>query len=192
MPEAAALARAAQPVEPGLGALFAGFFGIGIMGFGGVLPWARRMMVEQRGWLTPAEFNDLLALCQFLPGPNIVNMAVALGDRFRGVAGSAACLTGLLAAPMAIVMLLGGVYARFGHLPIIAHAFSGLAAAASGLVIAMAVKIAMPLRGEWLAIAVAAIAFVAIAVLRWPLLPTMLTMAPASILLRWRWPGRAS
>ena len=191
MPEVAALATPAQPAEPGLGGLFAGFFGIGIMGFGGVLPWARRMMVEQRGWLTPAEFNDLLALCQFLPGPNIVNMAVAIGDRFCGLAGSAVSLTGLLAAPMAIVMLLGGVYARYGHLPMVAHAFGGLAAAASGLVVAMAVKVATPLRGQWLAMAVAAVAFVAIAVLRWPLLPTMLTMAPASVLLRWRWPGRA-
>ena len=91
---------------PRLTSLFAGFFSIGIVGFGGVLPWARRMIVEQRMWLTPSEFNDLLALCQFLPGPNIVNMAVALGGRFRGVAGSAACLVGLLAAPMAIVILL--------------------------------------------------------------------------------------
>ncbi len=80
------------------------------MGFGGVLPWARRMMVEQRRWLTPTDFNDLLALCQFLPGPNIVNMAVAIGDRYRGLAGSVACVAGLLAAPMAIVILLGGAY----------------------------------------------------------------------------------
>lgn len=83
------------------------------------MPWARRMIVEQRAWLTPVEFNDLLALCQFLFGPNIVNMAVAICERFRGLAGSAACLTGLLVAPLAIVMLLGGVYARYGHLPIV-------------------------------------------------------------------------
>ena len=188
MPEALALASPSQPAAPGLGALFSGFFSIGIMGFGGVLPWARRMMVEQRGWLSPVEFNDLLALCQFLPGPNIVNMAVALGDRFRGVAGSVACLVGLLVAPMAIVMLLGGVYTRYGHLAVIAHAFAGLAAAASGLVVAMAVKVAMPLKGQWIAIAVAVIAFVAIAILRVPLLPIMLVLAPASILVRWRWP----
>ncbi len=185
MPDATSEASAIQPT-PGVTALFSGFFGIGMLGFGGVLPWARRMMVDQRRWLSPTEFNDLLALCQFLPGPNIVNMAVALGDRYRGMAGSAACVTGLLAAPMAIVILLGGVYSRYGHLPIVAHGFAGLAAAASGLVVAMAVKIAMPLRGDWLAIAVAAVAFLAIAILRWPLLATMLVLAPASILLRWR------
>ncbi len=190
MPEAvAAVASTPKAADPSLSALFGGFFGIGIMGFGGVLPWARRMMVEQREWLTPAEFNDLLALCQFIPGPNIVNMAVALGDRFRGVAGSVACVTGLLAAPLAIVMLLGNVYARYGHLPVIAHAFGGLAAAASGLVVAMAVKVATPLRGQWLAIIVAVVSFIAIAILKLPLLPTMLTLAPASILVRWRWPA---
>ncbi len=182
------MASAAQPDPPGLAGLFAGFFGIGIMGFGGVLPWARRMMVDQRRWLTPHDFNDLLALCQFLPGPNIVNMAVAIGDRFGGLAGSLSCLVGLLAAPMTIVILLGGVYGRYGHLPVVAHAFEGLAAAASGLVVSLAVKVAAPLRGQWLAVAIACAAFVAIALLRWPLLPTMLLLAPLSIALRWRWP----
>jgi len=76
---------------PTIGALFAGFFSIGICGFGGVLPWARRMIVEQRRWLTAAEFTDLLALCQFLPGPNIINLSVALGSRFRGPRGHERC-----------------------------------------------------------------------------------------------------
>ena len=187
MPDAATTATA--PAAPGLIGLFGGFLGIGIVGFGGVLPWARRMVVEQRGWMDAADFNDLLALCQFLPGPNIVNMAVAIGDRYRGAAGSVACLTGLLAAPMAIVIALGGLYDRYGHIPAVAHAFGGLAAAASGLVVSMAIKIATPLRGKRLAIGVATVAFVAIALLRLPLLPTMLVLAPASILLARQWPG---
>ena len=181
-PDAGCLAR------PSLRALFAGFFGIGIVGFGGVLPWARRMMVEQRGWVTAAEFNDLLALCQFLPGPNVVNMAVATGARFAGVAGSAACVAGLLAAPMVIVVALGGLYAQYGHIPVVARGFAGLAAAAAGLVVAMALKIAAPLRGHWVGIAVAVVAFLLIAVARTPLLPTMLLMAPLSVLLCRRWP----
>ena len=162
--------------------LFAGFFGIGIIGFGGVLPWARRMVVEQRRWLTPAEFTDVLALCQVLPGPNITNMAVALGSRFRGLPGVLAALTGLLAGPFVVVLTLGGVYERFGALPAVQHAFAGLAAAASGLVVALAFKIAAPLRGAapW---AVAAVSFAAIGVLRVPLLPAMFVLAPASILL---------
>ena len=188
MPDGPVPAPTTHPVRPDLGELFGGFFGIGIVGFGGVLPWARRMMVDQRRWLTAVEFNDILALCQFLPGPNIVNMAVAIGDRFRGPAGSVASLAGLLGAPMTAVILLGGFYGRYGHLPAVTHAFAGLAAAASGLVVAMAVKVASPLRGQWLACAVACVAFVAVAVLQWPLLPTMLLLAPVSVLLRWRWP----
>lgn len=174
---------------PRLTSLFAGFLSIGIVGFGGVLPWARRMIVEQRMWLTPSEFNDLLALCQFLPGPNIVNMAVALGGRFRGVAGSAACLVGLLAAPMVIVILLGKIYLEFRDLPAIGRGFAGLAAAASGLVVTMAIKVAASLSGSLSAMIVAAIAFLAIAVLHLPLLPTMLCLAPLSVAVRW-WASR--
>ena len=177
------------PPGPGLAALFSGFLGIGIIGFGGVLPWARRMVVEQRAWLSATEFVDLLALCQFLPGPNIVNMAVAIGARFRGVAGSAAAVVGLLAAPMVIVIALGSLYARYAQIPVVGRAFAGLAAAASGLVVAMAIRIAAPLRGHVAGIAAACITFAAVAVLRLPLLPTMLAMAPMSILLCRRFPA---
>ena len=168
---------------PTLGGLFAGFFGAGIMGFGGVLPLARRMIVEDRRWLSGAEFNDLLALCQFLPGPNICNLSVALGARFHGVAGSVTALGGLLAAPVVVALGLGGLYARYGSLPVVQHAFMGLAAAASGLVLATALKILWPIRAAPLGLGIAGVAVLAIAVLRLPLLPTMLVLAPVSILL---------
>ncbi|MBN8892022.1 MAG: chromate transporter [Rhodospirillales bacterium 70-18] len=168
---------------PGVGALFGGFFSIGICGFGGTLPWARRMVVEQRGWLAASEFTDLLALCQFLPGPNIVNFAVCLGARFRGPAGAAAALAGLLSAPMVIVMTLGALYGAYGGHAVVGRAFHGLAAAASGLVLATALQIAAPLRGRALGLAVAGVALLAIAVLRLPLLPTMLVLAPLSVAL---------
>jgi len=125
-------------------ALFGGFFQAGIIGFGGVLPFARRLMVEKWGWLTAEEFNDLFSLCQFMPGANIVNMAFAFGARHQGVSGAAAAVTGLLAAPMAIVMVLGALYGRFGGIAVVQHGLAGLAAAACGLVAATAVKIAWP------------------------------------------------
>ena len=168
---------------PTVAALFWGFASIGVIGFGGVLPWARRMMVEQRRWLTPAEFTDLLGLCQFLPGPNIVNLSVALGSRFRGIPGAAAALVGLISLPMVIVMALGAVYAAWSDHPVVARGAEGLAAAASGLVVATALKIASPLRGRSLGIGIALLVIVAIALLRLPLVPTMLAMAPLSILL---------
>jgi len=168
-----------------LSELFSGFFVMGICGFGGMLPWARRTIVEQRRWLSPPEFNDLLALCQFLPGPNVIGMSLALGARFNGIAGALAAVTGLMAAPMAIIIGLGVVYARFEDNPVVQHGFAGLAAAASGLVLMTALKICAPLRGSWPDIAIAAVTFVVIAVLRLPLVTAMAVLAPLAILLAW-------
>jgi chromate transporter len=168
-----------------LGELFGGFFYIGVCGFGGVLPWARRSIVELRGWLSPGEFNYLLALCQFLPGPNVINMSVALGSRFRGLPGIVACFTGLMAAPLAIIIALGYFYMQFEDDPVVRRASAALAAAASGMVLATALKIAAPLRARPLDAAIAAAAFIAIAIMRLPLLGTMAVLAPAASLLVW-------
>ncbi|WP_158925198.1 chromate transporter [Acidisphaera sp. S103] len=163
--------------------LFAGFFMVGICGFGGVLPWARRMIVEQRKWLTQPEFTDMLGLCQFLPGGNIMNVTIALGSRFRGVAGAAACFLGLMTAPVAIVIGLGVVYDRYADFPPVHRAFVALSAAAAAYLLATAWKIASPLRGRPLAIGVAALTFVVIAVLRLPMLAAMPLLAIGSTLL---------
>jgi chromate transporter len=175
------LARERSFASPTLGELFAGFLFTGLSGFGGVLPWARRMVVEQRRWLSGPEFTDLLALCQFLPGPNVLNLAVTIGARFAGVSGAIVASLGLMAAPMVIVIVLGMIHARYGHLAWVEHGFAGLAAAASGLVLSMAVKISAPLRTRPAAAAMAAVTFLVIAVLRVPLLPAMLILAPISV-----------
>ncbi len=175
----------ARQAPPGTRELFLGFLTVGLYGFGGVLPWARRMVVEQRRWLTPAEFTDVLALCQFLPGPNIINVSVALGLRFRGLTGAGACFVGLMAAPMAIVILLGIFFAHYRDVPAVRHGFAGLAAAASALVLATALKIAAPLRGRVDGMVVAAVTLVAIALLRMPMLPVLLVLAPLAILVAW-------
>ena len=168
---------------PSSRALFLAFAGTSALAFGGALPLARRMIVERKRWLTAAEFTELLALCQFLPGPNIVNVTVALGGRFRGVRGALAASTGLLAAPMAIAVGLGVGYERYGGLPTVHRAFVGLAAAAAGLILATACKIAWPIRGRPLDVMLATVAFIAIAVVRLPLLPTMLALVPIGILM---------
>src|SRR5882672_10469910 len=115
-----------------LGALFLGFLKMGISGFGGVLPWARRIVVEERKWLTPHEFTELLGLCQFLPGPNVVNLSVCVGARFRGVAGSLTAFAGLMLPPLAVVLCLGELYMRYGQLEVVHAALRGIAAAAAG------------------------------------------------------------
>jgi chromate transporter len=168
---------------PTVGELFRGFLILGLTGFGGVLPLARHMIVEQRRWLSAAEFTELLGLCQFLPGGNIINVATAVGMNFRGVAGALAALVGLIAAPTAIVVALGVVYARFQSDPHVVHMFAGLAAAAAGLLVAMAIRIAWPMRRNPIAIGIAVVCLIAIAVLQFPLVPTMLVLAPLSIVL---------
>jgi len=167
-------------------ALFNGFFHAGIIGFGGVLPFARRIIVDERQWLTQAEFNDLFSLCQFMPGANIVNFAFAFGARHRGVSGAAAAVTGLLAAPIAIVLLLGGLYARYGALAPVQHTLGGLASAACGLVIATACKIAGPVMRGLVPVCVAALAFVLVILVHLTLPLTMLLLLPLSIALAWR------
>ncbi len=176
----------AVPTPPRTAAVFAGFFSVGIIGFGGVLPLARRMVVEERRWMSGKEFTDILALCQFLPGGNVINLAAAVGFRFRGWPGALAGLAGLMCAPCAIVIALGLVYARFQAEPAVRHAFAGLAAAAGGLIVAMAVKIAAPLRRDLMAAGLALLTFVAIAVLRVPMLAAMAVMAPVGIAVAWR------
>jgi chromate transporter len=176
----------AAAADPTVLDLFAGFFVVGVCGFGGVLPWARRMIVEQRRWLTAAEFTDMLGLCQFLPGGNIMNVTIALGSRFRGIPGALACFLGLMSAPVAIVIGLGVVYDRYADLPPVRRAFVALSAAAAAYLLASAWKIAAPLKGRTLAIGIAACTFLVIAVLRLPLLAAMPVLAIGSTLLLWR------
>lgn len=163
--------------------LFTGFLLLGLMGFGGVLPMSRRMLVEDRKWLAADEFTDLLGLCQFLPGGNIINLSVAVGMRFHGVTGAFVSLVGLISAPIFVVIGLGAIYARFADNLYVQHAFFGLAAAASGLVLALAWKIATPLRARPIGIAVCLATAAAIAVFHTPLLPTLAVIAPVSMLL---------
>lgn len=154
-----------------------------MFGFGGVLPWARRMAVEQKRWMTAGEFTEMLGLCQFLPGGNVMNVTIAMGARFHGVAGAIIAFVGLMAAPVASVIALGVIYDRYGHVPTVRHAFAGLAAAAAAMVLSNALKIAAPLRSRPVGIAVAAATFLAIAALRLPLAPVLVSMTTLSVLL---------
>ncbi|MCW3636598.1 chromate transporter [Burkholderia cenocepacia] len=172
----------APPRSVGVAELFTGFLSLGLMSFGGALPFARRTIVDERKWLSADEFTDLLGLCQFLPGGNVINLSVAVGMRFRGVAGAFAGILGLIAGPTLVVVALGVLYAKTQNDPHVQHLFAGLAAAAAGLLVAMAIKVAKPLLwAPRAAAAIAVFAFVAIAVLRVPLLTTMLVLTPVSV-----------
>ena len=166
---------------PAPGELFLRFTQVGLSGFGGVMPFARRMLVEDRRWLSAEEFTDILSLCQLLPGPNIVNLAVCVGARYHGVRGAAAAFAGLMAAPFFIVLALGALYTQYGHLPAVSAPFRGASAAAAGLVVAMGLKMAASRRLRsgmaWFAV----LTFVGIALLRLPLVVFLAGAAPLSV-----------
>jgi chromate transporter len=166
--------------------LFFGFLKIGLSGFGGVMPFARRMIVEQQRWLSESDFLDVLSLSQFLPGPNIVNVSIIVGRRFGGVAGAVAACSGLLLMPLVIVLALATLYAQFSHVEAVRGVCRGVSASASGLIAATALKLARPLRTSAWQIAICGAAFVGIAVLRIPLLWTLAALCPVSIALGWR------
>ena len=125
--------------------LFLAFFKITVMGFGGTLPWTRRMFVEEKRWMTAEEFNDVYALCQFLPGPNIVNLTAVFGSRMRGWTGALAAWAGFLVLPFALMLTVGVLYAQYGDVDALRRILVGIAAAAAGLLIATAAKMVVPL-----------------------------------------------
>ena len=167
--------------RPSVAELFIRFTQVGASGFGGVMPWARRMLVEEHRWLSDEEFSEALSLCQVLPGPNIVNMAVHVGTRFRGARGAIAAFFGLLCAPFAIILVLGALFTQYGDLPAISAAFRGISAAAAGLVVAMGLKMASSRRLRSAMAIFAVAAFVGVALLRMPLGAFLLVAAPASV-----------
>jgi chromate transporter len=175
--------------QPGLAEFFFSLALISATGFGGVLPFARRLFVEERRWMTVDEFNEVFSFCQFLPGPNIVNFAVVYGARLGGVFGAALGLIAILSPAMVIVIVLGALYDRYGDIAALQRILSGLAAAAAGLIVAVAAKMAVPLfrRGFGPAPLVAIGIFVAVGVLRMPLLWVLLVATPLSIALAARW-----
>lgn len=172
---------ASGPATPA--ALFAAFFQIAVSGFGGTLPFARRMLVERRGWLSPDDFTETLSLCQSLPGPNVVNMSIVVGGRACGWRGSIAAFAGLVGTPVLIVITLGALYSDLGGVAEVRHALIGLGAAASGLVVATAARMAEPLLRSrpWVAAPFIVGAFLAVAILRFPLPWVLVALAPVSI-----------
>ncbi len=170
-------------VPPSLFALFVAFAKMSLAGFGGVLVWARRGIVDQHRWMTADEFNETYALCHFLPGPNVVNLSVVFGSRFRGIAGSIAAFAGLLGPPVVIVTILAALYARFGEIESLRRILAGVSCAAVGLLLSAVFRMMMPLikRRDLVGLVVLAAVFTAIGLLRLPLPAVLLPAIPISI-----------
>jgi chromate transporter len=168
---------------PGLVALFVAFAKMSLAGFGGVLVWARRGIVDQHRWMTADEFNGAFALCHFLPGPNVVNLSVVFGSRFRGIPGALAAFAGLLGPPVVIVTVLAALYARYGEIDVLRRILAGVSCAAVGLLISAVFRMMMPLikRRDLIGLVILAAVFVAVGLLRLPLPAVLLVATPLSI-----------
>lgn len=140
---AAPRSRPASPL-----ALFIAFTLLALQGFGGVLAVAQRELVDRRGWLTRLEFVELYAVAQLLPGPNVVNLSLMIGDRYFGLRGALAAISGMLLAPLLVVLALAASYQQLAQYPAVAGALRGMGAVAAGLILAMALKMLTTLRGN--------------------------------------------
>src|SRR5262244_100506 len=176
-----------QELEPAvpLAALFTAFLAVclyGVGGGGGIV-WARRIAVENRRWISDREFADIVSLCQFMPGPNIVGSAVGGGAKRRGTIGAITAVSGFLVIPWAIGFSVGLLFLEYAHLPILRNILGGIAATAAGLLIATGIRLLMP---HWLrpaALLFAGLAFGLITFAKLPLLAVLFVLVPLSIAL---------
>jgi chromate transporter len=182
----APLSDDARPAPRSLGEMFRAFNRLSLQGFGGVLPVAQRELVENRRWLSKAEFLELLSTGQVLPGPNIVNLGLIFGDRHFGWRGALVAMAGLILAPMAIVLALAVLYGELAHLPAVSGALRGMTVVSAGLILSTAFKLLPTLKsnvlGQGTALGVAAATFVAATQLRWPLVWILVVVGSASCL----------
>lgn len=153
--------------------LFWSFTWLALQGFGGVLAVVQRELVEKRQWMTNEEFVEDWAVAQTMPGPNVVNLSIMIGDRYFGLKGALAALAGMLTFPLIVVLTLAVVYAHWASLPAVSGALKGMGAVAAGLIGGMALKLAASLRTHPLGLPIGLMlvgaTVVAMAVLRWPL-----------------------
>lgn len=189
MPEVQVEASVPQAAPRSPADLFWAFNRLALQGFGGVLPVAQRELVERLGWLTRAQFLELLSLSQVLPGPNIINLGLIMGDRAFGLRGALAATAGMLLGPMVLVLVLAAAAAHLRDLPAVGGALRGMGIVAGALVLSTAIKLSQGLKGNGMGLPLAA-AFVvltalAIGWLRWPLVFVVLGLGGLGWVVAW-------
>jgi len=188
MPEAATTFTAQRP--PNVAALFWAFNRLALQGFGGVLPVAQRELVERLRWLSREQFLELLSLSQVLPGPNIINLGLILGDRYFGWRGGVAAMAGMLLAPTAVVLALAVAAAQLRDVPQVAGALRGMGIVAAGLILSTAFKLAPGLKrsviGVPAAVCLVLLTVAAVGLMRWPLAAVVLGLGVLAVGWAWR------
>ncbi len=180
----------AAPRHPAnLRELFWAFTFLALQGFGGVLAVVQRELVDRRRWITNEEFIEDWAVAQILPGPNVVNLSMMIGDRYFGLRGAVTAVVGMLCIPMLLVILLAIAYAHYADIPQVSGALRGMGAVAAGLVIGAGFRLAVAFRkhtlGRVTCWSFAAITFAAMAMWRLPLSWVLFTVGGAACVLAW-------
>jgi chromate transporter len=174
-----------------LAALVGAFAKIGLMSFGGALSgWMYREIVQRRRWLGEEDFQSGLALGQIMPGANVANLSLYIGQRLRGGIGAAAALIGMLLPPMVLVVVLAVFYRGVADIGWVHRFISGVAAAAIGLTVMMGLRTARRVERRAAPLAVLLGLFLAVGILGWPMVPVVLLMTPLSLGLAWIGRGR--
>lgn len=183
--------KAQQPSSPtSLRDLFVAFTLLAMQGFGGVLAVAQRELCDRRQWLTQAEFLQLLSTAQVLPGPNVCNLSLMIGDKFFGWRGALVALSGMIAAPLVLLLSLAWALTQahqVGHWQsTIQGALSGVATVAAGQIIGTVLKLSAPLKehalGAPLCALLAVAAFLMMTWLHWPLVWILLGLGGSTCL----------
>jgi chromate transporter len=172
---------------PSLPQLFQGFLQVALSSFGGGLSvWSQRILVEERRWLSNEAFLTGLTVARLLPGPNQINLAVYVGAMFHGLTGALVALSGMLLLPFSLLMGAGLLYFHFHALPLVDRVLTGMVAVAAGLALSMGFKILPAYRKDPLALALAALVFVAMVGFNVRLVPLLLVLSPLAM--AWYWP----
>jgi chromate transporter len=166
--------------------LFWSFSWLALQGFGGVLAVVQRELVEKKQWLTREEFVEDWAVAQILPGPNVVNLSLMIGDRYYGLSGALLALSGMLFFPLLIVLAMMLMYTHVADVPQVQGALRGMGAVTAGLITATGLKLLPALQrnpmGKLLSWLLVGLSFAAIALLRIPLMWVLLSLGVLSCL----------
>jgi chromate transporter len=174
--------------------LFWSFTWLALQGFGGVLAVVQRELVEKKRWMTRDQFVEDWAVAQIMPGPNVVNLSLMIGGRYFGLPGALAALGGMLAAPLVVVLVIAVLFSGVADTPVAQGALRGMGAVAAGLITATGLKLMGALVNNVMGMAactgLAALTFLSVAVLRWPLAWVLLGVGGAAC--GWAWMRLAS
>jgi chromate transporter len=179
-----------KPRPQSLADLFISFTLLALQGFGGVMAIVQQELVEKKKWLTQEEFIEDWAVAQIMPGPNVVNLSIIIGGRYFGLPGALSALAGMLLMPLMLILLIAILYAPYANHPNVVHALRAMGAVAAGLILATGFRLISALKrnpmGIRICISLGALCFIAVALLRLPLVYPLFGLGIVACVLAYR------